>query len=68
MKKNKTFYTLYVDGELYTDIIDDMNSTRSWAVGGIIFLSLAKAEAFKKHLITYDEYSEPRIEIKTIVL
>jgi hypothetical protein len=65
----KTYYTLFVNGELHTNIIDDMNTTEIWAKGGIIFLSKDKIEAYIENMKRYDDEGEnPVYEIKEITI
>lgn len=52
-----------VDNKLWTNVIDDMNSTEIWAIGGIIFLSRNKANAFIKDLRRFDEWKNSNIKI-----
>jgi len=60
------FYTVFVNGRLWVNVIDDMNTTEIWAIGGMIFSSLKKVKAFIKHLKKYDEWENSKIEIKEI--
>lgn len=38
------YYTIYLGNKLWTNVIDDMNTTASWAIGGMIWTSKKKAE------------------------
>ncbi len=58
------FYTIFIDNELYTNVIDDMNSTRSWAEGGLLWADRKKAEACAKNLKGY--FKNSNIEVKEL--
>jgi len=62
----ENLYTVLIDGLLWTNVVDDMNSTESWGWGGIICLSCQAAEELIQHLKQYNEYKT--FEIKTIKL
>lgn len=62
----KKYYTIKVDGSLWTDVIDDMNTTESWATGGIIFLKKSHAKDFIYNLKKYYPYKD--IEIIELII
>ncbi len=60
-------YTVFLDGELYTNVIDDINSHSSWAWGGMIFLHIDAVNDFVSHLRGYNCYKDSKIEIKRVM-
>ena len=60
--------TVFVDGKLWVDTIDDMNSTALWAEGGIIFLSERKARAFCRNLRLYPKWRDSKMQIRSLRL
>ena len=62
---NKNF-TVFINNELWTNVIDDINSYATWAMGGIIFTNLESVNDFICHLRAYDEYKNSNIEIKEL--
>ena len=65
MTKAKLYTVLY-NGNLWTQIIDDLQSTDPWATGGMIFTSRAKAVAFRKDLRRY--YRRCKLDIVEVTL
>ena len=59
-------YTLFVDGELYTDVIDDIYPHEPWGVGGLLLKDQVSALALAVHLSTYSEYKDSNFEIKEL--
>lgn len=55
MKKR---YSVKVNGKLFENVIDDMNSTSSWAIGGMIFRTKKIAKDFAKDLRKYLDEDE----------
>lgn len=43
-------YTILLGGNLWENVIDDMNSTAIWAMGGMLWPTRDKAVACMKHL------------------
>ena len=60
-------YTVFVDDTLWTNVIDDMNTNRDWAIGGIIFSSITKAKHFCAHLRVFPELKKSKFEIRLLV-
>jgi len=50
----KKLYTIYLGKNIWQDEIDDMNTTKIWARGGMLWYSKAKANACIKNLKKYD--------------
>ena len=48
------YYTIFLGNKLWTNCIDDMNTTESWAMGGMLWTNKRKALACIKHLKEYD--------------
>lgn len=59
-------YTILINGELYIDVIADMNSTEAWSQGGMILTSLENAEACKETIQDY--YPNDVISICAVTL
>jgi hypothetical protein len=51
----KKYYTVKLNGKLFTDVVDDMNTTESWAIGGIIFLKKKYAKEYIENMKRYEE-------------
>jgi len=47
-------YTIFLGKKLWTNVIDDMNTTQSWGIGGMVWCSKKKALACMKNLKKYD--------------
>jgi len=62
----KKVYTVFIDGKLWINCIDDMNSTASWAMGGIIFTSKKAVRDFIKDLKRYNDWRDSKFEVKEI--
>ncbi len=66
METNEEYFTVFIDGELWTDVIDDINSDASWADGGIIFLNIDSVYDFIANLRRYDDWKNSKFEIKRV--
>ena len=63
LKKTKKYYTVKINGLLWTNVIDDINSEEIWGTGGIIFLSKKSVKEFVKNIKTYSTYKKSKFEI-----
>jgi len=53
-QKKKKYYTIFLGNDIWQDVIDDMNTTEIWAIGGMIWESKRKAVACMENLKLYD--------------
>ena len=44
------YYTLFLGNKMFDTVIDDMNTTEIWAVGGMLWNSRKKADKCMKRL------------------
>jgi hypothetical protein len=64
----KKYYTVKVDGSLWTNVIDDMNTTESWSTGGIIFLEKTHVKDFVKNLKEFDDWKNSKFDIIELII
>lgn len=50
----KKLYTIYLGDKLWENVIDDMNTTEIWTIGGLLWKSKKKALACIQELKQYD--------------
>jgi hypothetical protein len=63
------YYTIFVDGELWRNIIDDMHSESSWGEGSIIFTNgIDSVYDFISNLRKWNEWRNSTIEIKGVYI
>lgn len=46
----KKYFSIFLGDSLWENVIDDMNTTESWAVGGMLWTSKSKALSCMKNL------------------
>lgn len=64
---DKLGYTVFIDGELWVNVVDDVYSNRSWAAGGIVFTNGIKSVyEFINNLREYSDWKNSKFEIKEI--
>jgi len=49
--KKKKYYTILLGNKIWQNIIDDLNSTKIWAIGGMIWTDEKKAIACMNNLL-----------------
>jgi hypothetical protein len=60
-------YTILLGSDIWQNVIDDMNTTETWAIGGMIWKSRAKAIACMKNLKKYDfETDKKKFSVKKL--
>lgn len=66
-QKKVNYYTILLGSDIWEDVIDDMNTTKIWAIGGMVWKSYEKALAYMKHLQLYDfETPKKKFSIKQL--
>jgi len=50
----KKYYTIFLGDKLWENVIDDMNTTEDWSIGGMLWTDKKKAVACMKNLKQYD--------------
>lgn len=62
------YYTVYVDGELWTNVVDDMNRNASWGIGGMLWSERQYAIDFGNHLKSHIEWKDSTVSVRCLLL
>lgn len=56
----KNLYTIFLGDQLWENVIDDMNTTEDWSIGGMVWTDRKKAIACIRNLKKYDFETEQK--------
>lgn len=64
----RKMYTVFCDGKIWENIVDDMHTTAIWAMGGMIWDSKKKCHAFITNCRRYNDWKDSEFEIKELIV
>jgi hypothetical protein len=63
------YYTIFLGDKLWTNVIDDINTTDEWSIGGMLWTNKGKATACIRVLRRYDfETSDKKFRVVEVKL